>query len=556
MGSEKLEDFYQKAEEKLNEILEANNEVLPDETQFPIKELFHKLQIQRIELEMQNEKLQKSKSQLKADKQKYANLYNYAPVIYLTLSDKGKIINANLTACKKLHTSKQNLTKKSLYPLIKKEDRDRLSFHLKQVFKSDELESCELRVINNFNKVAENEEIISSNYFWALLKSKRFKNEKGNQLCRTVINDITEMKNIEKGLKISEQEKSLILNNTNEIISVHDTEQNIVWANENFLKKLGLTLNQVKDKKCYLAWGLDSFCKNCPTRKAISTGKPQRAEISPDNQEDWPTHQGSFLVSAAPLKNKDDKVIGAVEMVIDISRRKKAEKKLEQYKNRLKKLNYKLINTTELEREKISRELHDELGQELSSLSINLNLIRTQLPENIEDEINKRIDDSLNLIDDLLEQIHEISLELRPMMLDDLGLIPTIENFIETFESRNNIETKFTAASFNQELDSTLKTNIYRIIQEALNNVAKHSRADQVRINISENREDISLIIEDNGIGFSPETYESYDPETESLGLLGIKERAEFLDGKFDIHSEEGQGTRLIITIPGEGRDE
>jgi len=556
MGTEKLEDFHQKAEERLNKILEANNEILPDETHIPIKELFHKLRVQQIELEMQNEELQKSKSQLKAGKQKYANLYDYAPVSYLTLSDKGKIINLNLTACKKLQTSKQNLIKKYFYPLIKKEDRDRLYIHLKQVFKSDKLESCELRVINNFNKLTDNGEISSSDYFWALLKSNRFKNEKGDQLCRTVINDITEMKNIEKELKNSEQEKSLILNNTNEIISVHDREQKIVWANENFLKKLGLTLNQVKNKKCYLAWGLDSFCKNCPTRKAISTGKPQRAEISPDNQEDWPAHQGSFLVSAAPLKNKDNKVIGAVEMVIDIGRRKRAEKKLEQYKDRLKKLNYKLINTTELEREKISRELHDELGQELSSLSINLNLVRSQLPENIKDDISTRIDDSINLIDDLLEQIHEIALELRPLMLDDLGLIPTVESLIETFESRNNIETKFISTTFNRELNPTLKTNIYRIIQEALNNVAKHSQADQVSIHISENQEYINLTIEDNGIGFSPETYESYDPETVSLGLLGIKERAEFLDGKFDIHSEEGQGTKLIITIPGDARDE
>jgi len=151
MGTEKLEDFHQKAEERLNKILEANNEILPDETHIPIKELFHKLRVQQIELEMQNEELQKSKSQLKAGKQKYANLYDYAPVSYLTLSDKGKIINLNLTACKKLQTSKQNLIKKYFYPLIKKEDRDRLYIHLKQVFKSDKLESCELRVINNFN---------------------------------------------------------------------------------------------------------------------------------------------------------------------------------------------------------------------------------------------------------------------------------------------------------------------------------------------------------------------------------------------------------------------
>jgi PAS domain S-box-containing protein len=142
--------------------------------------------------------------------------------------------------------------------------------------------------------------------------------------------DITERKRAEEALRAVEREKALILDSTNEIIAYHDTEHNFIWANKAYLDSLGMSLSELKGKKCYRCWGLDRLCIDCPVTTAIQTCQPQEGEITPENQTHWPSDRGSWIVRAAPVKDSTGKVIGAIEMAHDITGRKRSEEALKQ----------------------------------------------------------------------------------------------------------------------------------------------------------------------------------------------------------------------------------
>jgi len=143
-----------------------------------------------------------------------------------------------------------------------------------------------------------------------------------------VFTDITEQQRIVEHLRKSEYEKSLVLDNVSEIIAHHDKEHNLVWANKAYLDALGLPLEEVKGKKCYHNWGLDRACMECPVTGAIETGTSRCAELTPKNQPHWPENQGSWKVSAAPVRDPSGNIVGAIEIAHDITGQKKSEEEL------------------------------------------------------------------------------------------------------------------------------------------------------------------------------------------------------------------------------------
>ncbi|MDM7919684.1 MAG: PAS domain-containing protein, partial [Methanosarcina sp.] len=140
--------------------------------------------------------------------------------------------------------------------------------------------------------------------------------------------DITALKDAETALMRSENEKSLILENADELIAYYDRDNNLVWANRAYLKATDKTLYQLRGNKCFQCWGLDKLCTDCPVIRAIETGKPQRGELTPENQAHWPADMGSWGIRSAPVRDAEGKIIGAIEVARDITERKKAEEEL------------------------------------------------------------------------------------------------------------------------------------------------------------------------------------------------------------------------------------
>ncbi|MFW6196336.1 MAG: PAS domain S-box protein [Thermoplasmatota archaeon] len=151
-----------------------------------------------------------------------------------------------------------------------------------------------------------------------------------------IAQDITERKEVVRRLRKSEQEKSMILESTDEIISYHDKDHTIKWANKAYLQATGRSLDDLIGEKCYQAWELETICENCPVKKTIETGESHEAELTPENQENWPEDQGSWLIKSSPVRDDEGNIVGAVEVALEISERKKAIEQLKKGEKRFK----------------------------------------------------------------------------------------------------------------------------------------------------------------------------------------------------------------------------
>lgn len=229
---------------------------------------------------------------------------------------------------------------------------------------------------------------------------------------------------------------------------------------------------------------------------------------------------------------------------------KRQEKLIEAMKEKQKlQLKYlqKIITIQENERRNISRELHDETSQSLTSVIFGLRV----LSESCDPQTKEKLIQMRDRVGKALDGVHRLATQLHPALLDDLGLISAIRKYAEDFSKQYNI-------AIHLEIDESLrlirfthkmKINLYRFIQESLTNTAKYAQATEVHISLRNQNSNLVLSICDNGVGFDAETIHT-DPDRTCLGIYGMKERIELLRGKFTIHSEPGRGTHLSVDIP------
>jgi two-component system sensor histidine kinase UhpB len=210
-----------------------------------------------------------------------------------------------------------------------------------------------------------------------------------------------------------------------------------------------------------------------------------------------------------------------------------------------------IIEAQESERRRISRELHDEIGQALYAIQFNLEMIDKGLPQ-ITSVVRGRLMEAKSLSSQTLTAMRQLALDLRPTMLDDLGLIPTLRWYIQNFSNRLNVYSNFEAMGFEEKLSPQIETAFYRIIQEALNNIAKHAQADRVEISLVKRDSRIFASIQDNGKGFDLDRVLHPESPERGFGIIGMKERVSLLGGQIDIQSRLRFGTLIHIEIPAE----
>lgn len=240
--------------------------------------------------------------------------------------------------------------------------------------------------------------------------------------------------------------------------------------------------------------------------------------------------------------NGTDYLIG---MGIDITERVNAEKELQERNKQIQNLSAHIQNIREEERTRIAREIHDELGQQLTGLKMDASWIGKKIE--MEDQtLQKKISGMISLIDDTIITVRRIASELRPSILDDLGLIPALEWQSQEFEKRNGIKLYFknTTIDFNPERE--LSTTIFRVYQEALTNIIRYAKATEVETIIEEKNKNITLTIKDNGVGFDMNEVKNKN----SLGLIGMKERALLFKGDLIVESQKLKGTTITLKIP------
>jgi len=206
----------------------------------------------------------------------------------------------------------------------------------------------------------------------------------------------------------------------------------------------------------------------------------------------------------------------------------------------------RVIAAQEDERKRIARELHDSTGQSLTSLLLGLR----RLEEAAELEtLRDRVDDLREIVSASLDEVRRLAWELRPSVLDDMGLVAALQRYVTDYRERHGVAADFLTHGLDgKRLPPEVETTIYRIVQEALTNVVRHARAQNVSVMIDRRERKVLLVIEDDGVGFDPA--QMVDGPRPHLGLYGMRERAELLGGKFTVESSAGQGTTLFVDLP------
>jgi len=222
---------------------------------------------------------------------------------------------------------------------------------------------------------------------------------------------------------------------------------------------------------------------------------------------------------------------------------------LESAKNR-QLIGLKIILAQEDERKRIAREIHDGPAQSLANL-----VLRTEIAERMLDTkdlelIRAELIDLKSQIRIGLEEIRKIIFNLRPMALDDLGLLPTLRKFVQDFEEKTRIRAVIETSGKEKRLPNAIEAAMFRLVQEGFNNALKHAQPTYVSLEVTYQEDSVQMLIEDNGVGFHLDVVESRARSHSHFGLIGMKERVELLQGKIDIESTVGQGTKIKIDVP------
>ncbi|MFA5032093.1 MAG: sensor histidine kinase [bacterium] len=226
----------------------------------------------------------------------------------------------------------------------------------------------------------------------------------------------------------------------------------------------------------------------------------------------------------------------------------------EKHQKEKEEMNNKIIESVmeaqEKERKKISREMHNGVGQNLSIVKMNLEMATKKSNKNLSKDFNSTI----NLINESIQELKKLSMDVRPSILDDLGLVPTLRWYIKNCSASTGVKIIFTG-NIECRLSPGIETNIYRIIQEALSNALKHSKAKVINIFIKAENNELFLSIKDNGKGFEPEKYLTGMNNNNKIGIVSIKERVTLMNGALSIKSDTGKGTGIEIKIPIKRKD-
>jgi PAS domain S-box-containing protein len=230
----------------------------------------------------------------------------------------------------------------------------------------------------------------------------------------------------------------------------------------------------------------------------------------------------------------------------DITERKRGEESLVLQREQLRALAERLQWVREEDRKKVARDLHDQIGQILTAIKMDMTWMTRHLPES-EGEVLARLAESIQLINDGVKTVRTICSGLRPGVLDDLGLAAAIEWQASEFSARNGVQCQVTVPPVDLHLDGDRATATFRIFQECMTNVIRHAQAKSVRVVLRQEEENILLVVEDDGIGFCESGSSN---SIGSLGLLGMKERAQFCGGDVLISSSPGNGTTVTVRVP------
>jgi PAS domain S-box-containing protein len=359
--------------------------------------------------------------------------------------------------------------------------------------------------------------------------------------------DITERKKAEKALKESRNRLLSIFRTAPVGIGVVSSPDRIIMdVNDQICTMLGYYESQLLGKSKKILYKTVKEFNHVVTKlnKQIDEYGIGTVETK------WKRKNGRIvdvILRSSPIDCADLSK-GITFTALDITEQKQIKEKLEISHRQLRALASRISEVEETEKRRLAHELHDQVGQNLTALGINLNTLPTFVSSGEAEKIKDCITDTQKILNETTQSIRSVMADLRPSVLDDYGLVAAVRWYSQRFFERTGILVKITGEDLQPRLSGLLETTLYRITQEALTNVSKHAGANKININISEAKGNVTLAITDDGKGFKPATVYKKKKKT-VWGLLTMRERAEAMGGKFDVQSSLGKGTTIIVEI-------
>jgi len=364
----------------------------------------------------------------------------------------------------------------------------------------------------------------------------------GKKLFTVILRDITHRKQAEAALRDSAERYQRLVELVPNAIWV-EREQRITFVNQACVQILGA-------QSAEQLLGRSPLELIHPDYHALATTRRSRLR---EGLESEPLVEKRVIrldgevrdVEITEASFYDEGKLAVLAVLRDVTERKRAERELEESREQLRRLSTSLQAVREEEKTRIARELHDELGQSLTGLKMDLAQLGSQLRPEQSDALN-RAKSMQSLLDTTVASVRRIATELRPLMLDDLGLVPTIEWLVHDFSQRSGIAVELTLPSAEFDVGPELSTAVFRVLQESLTNVARHAQASRVAVALSGTDNNVELRVQDNGKGIGA----AGAGGAKTLGVLGMRERTAILGGTFTLESEPGMGTSIVMMIP------
>jgi PAS domain S-box-containing protein len=480
---------------------------------------------------------------LRQGEERYRSLYNNTPAMLHSVDPSGCLLSVSDYWCEMLGYRREEVIGRNI-----------LEFHTEASRRcAEETVFPEFRQHGfvkdvSYQFVKKNGEVID-----ALLCAFGERDEQGHIFRSLSVSiDVTERLNAERALKQAQEELhsysqdlerqirkrtreiASIFRYTPAVVSIKDGEGRYTLINPRFEKLFGLSQEEVRGKTDY-----DIFPKETADRLQANDSKVLATKVCQQVEEQIPQADGlhTYLSVKFPIYDDSRKISGLCGISMDITEVKKAQ-------DQLRRLSGSIIAGQEKERTAIARELHDELGQMLTALRLDCVWLSERLQE-ADAQAGERAAGMCCLIDRGIKEVREMAVRLRPGVLDRLGLVDALEWYATDFERRTGITCLFEPNGA-PLIPDKVATAAYRIAQEALTNVVRHTNANLVNMILQAEDGVLTLIVADNGQGFDPAKL----PEEEGLGIAGMRERASLVGGELEVQSQAGKGTSVYFRVP------
>ncbi len=353
-----------------------------------------------------------------------------------------------------------------------------------------------------------------------------------------MVRDITARKNAEESLR----KFSRAVSQSASAVVITDSQGVIEYVNPSFIQTTGFSLEEVVGKTPrVLKSGMVPAARYAELWATISAGNVWHGEFH-NRRKDGSLYWESAIIS--PIRDDAGNITHFVAIKDNITERKRAEAALAESHDKLREMAANLNNLRESEMARLARELHDELGQQLTGLKMDISWMQGRLVEGPA-PLRDKVEAMKHLVDDTLKSVRRISTGLRPPVLDDLGLVPALEWLVGEFRRRHQLEVSLNLGVGEERYyDAKLATTLFRIVQESLTNIVRHAEASRVDISLGYEEGLHVLRIVDNGRGFEP------GQSGGGLGLVGMRERAYMCGGVLEVSSTLGEGTVVVAKVP------